>query len=352
MFKEGSIIKTGICSYGMSGKLFQAPFIQNHPGFELTAIVERYNNDSKERYPQSKIVRSVEELCADKEIQLIIINTPSYLHFEHAKTAILAGKNLLIEKPFTIAVKEAEELIALAEKQKVQITIYQNRRYDGDYLAVKKVIDEKLLGDLRYMEIRYDRYRPMYGGKPHKEGSLPGAGNMFDLSPHLVDQALQLFGWPNALFADIWKMRGENVVPPDYFKMIFYYDNLRVYLTATSVSREPTWGYILHGMKGSYLQKRSDMQEELLLAGTVPSLQNWCPAPAKPDALLNTEINGEAVRKELTSPSGNYMGIFDDLYRSLTGKATNPVPPEDGLKTIRIIEAAFQSADEGRVVSL
>jgi scyllo-inositol 2-dehydrogenase (NADP+) len=348
----GAIIQTGICSYGMSGKLFHAPFVNAHPGFELAAIVERHNSESREKYPTSKLYRSVEELCADKNIQLIIVNSPSYLHFEHAKAAMLAGKNLLIEKPFTIVAKDAEELIALAEKQNVQITIYQNRRYDGDYLAVRKVINEKLLGDLREVQIRYDRYRPMYGGKPHKEGSLPGAGNMFDLSPHCVDQALQLFGWPKALFADIWKMRDDDVVPPDYFEMLFYYDKLRVRLHASSVCREPVPGYVLHGMKGSFLQKRSDMQEEQLLAGAVPSLQSWCPAPAKPDGLLHTEINGKVIRKELMSSPGNYMGLFDDLYKSLTGQAPNPVPPQDGLKTVKIIEAGFQSAKEGRVIEL
>lgn len=346
-----AVIKTGICSYGLSGRVFHAPFINAHPGFELTAIVERHNNDTREKYPDSKLYRSVEELCADKTIQLIIINTPSYLHFEHAKAAILAGKNIMVEKPFTISVKDAEELMTLAEKQKVSITVYQNRRYDGDYLAVKKVVDEKLLGDLRYVEIRYDRYRPMYGGKPHKEGDLPGAGNMFDLSPHLVDQALQLFGWPNALFADIWKMR-DDVVPPDHFMLTFYYDKLRVHLTATSVSREPSWGYILHGMKGSFLQKRSDLQEEQLQAGTKPSMQSWCPAPSSPDGILHTEINGEVIRKETTITPGNYMGIVDDLYKFLTGQAPNPVPAIDGLKTVQIIEAGFQSAKEGKVVLL
>jgi predicted dehydrogenase len=294
----------------------------------------------------------VDELCADKDIQLIIVNTPSYLHFENAKAAMLAGKNIVVEKPFTIAVKEAEELIALAEKQKVQITVYQNRRYDGDYLSVKKVINENLLGELREVQIRYDRYRPVYGGKPHKEGPLPGAGNMFDLSPHLVDQALQLFGWPEALFADIWKMRDDNVVPPDYFEMLFYYDKLRVRLHATSVCREPVPGYTLHGMKGSFLQQRSDMQEQQLLAGVVPSMESWCPAPSQPDGLLHTEINGEVVRKELTSIPGNYMGFFDDLYKSLRGQGPNPVPPADGLKTVKIIEAGFQSAKEGKVINL
>jgi scyllo-inositol 2-dehydrogenase (NADP+) len=346
-----TIIKTGICSYGMSGKLFHAPFVNVHPGFELAGIVERNNNDSRERYPQSKLYRSVEELCADKNIQLIIVNTPSYLHFEHAKAAILAGKNIVVEKPFTITVKEAEELTALAEKQKVQITIYQNRRYDGDYLAVKKVINEKVLGELREVQIRYDRYRPAYGGKPHKEGSLPGAGNMFDLSPHLVDQALQLFGWPKALFADVWKMR-DDVVPPDYFELLFYYDKLRVRLHATSVCREPVPGYVLHGMKGSFLQQRSDMQEQQLQAGVVPSMKSWCPAPSQPDGLLHTEINGEVIRKEFTSVPGNYMGFFEDLYQSLTGQGPNPVPPADGIKTVKIIEAGFQSTNERRVVEM
>ncbi|HEY6505568.1 MAG TPA: Gfo/Idh/MocA family oxidoreductase [Chitinophagaceae bacterium] len=346
-----SPIRTGICSYGMSGKLFHAPFIEAHLGFELTAIVERNNNDSRERYPGSALYRSVEELCADKDLQLIIVNTPTHLHFEQVKMALLAGKNVLVEKPFTIKVKEAEELTELAKKQKVQLSIFQNRRYDGDYRAVKKVVEEKLLGDLREAEIRYDRYRPVYGGKPHKEGELPGAGIIYDLSPHLVDQALQLFGWPKALFADVWKMR-DDVVPPDYFEMLFYYDKFRVRLKATCICRETVPGYMLHGMKGSFLQQRSDMQEQQLLAGETPSLESWSSAPSQPDGFLHTEINGEVIRKQQTSTPGNYMGYFDDLYKSLIGKGPNPVPPEDGIKTIRIIEAALESAAKGKVISL
>lgn len=345
------MIKTGIASYGMSGKLFHAPFIQAHPGFELSAIVERHNNDSRERYPKSKLYRSVEELCQDKDLELIIVNTPTHLHFEHVKAAILAGKNVLVEKPFMPEVKQAEEIIALAEKQKVQITIYQNRRYDGDYRAVKTVLEEKLLGDIREVEIRYDRYRPGYGGKPHKEGNLPGAGIIYDLSPHLVDQALQLFGWPDALFADVWKMR-DDVQAKDYFELLFYYDKKRIRLKATCIARESYPAYIIHGMKGSYHQQRSDMQEQKLLEGAVPSLQTWCPGPTAPDGLLHTEINGEVIKKQTTSSPGNYMGIFDDLHKSLTGKGPNPVPPEDGLKTVKVIEAALKSSSEGKIIRL
>jgi len=344
------VIKTGICSYGMSGKLFHAPFIQSHSGFELSAIVERTKNESREKYSSSKLYRSVEEMVADEKLQLIIVNTPTHLHFENAKSALLAGRHIVVEKPFTITVKQAEELTELAASKKLFLSVYQNRRYDGDYHAVKNVIVQKLLGDLREVEIRYERYRPLYGGKPHKEGDLPGAGIIYDLSPHLVDQALQLFGWPQAVFADVWKMRND-VEAPDYFELLLYYDKLRVRLKATCIARETTYAYVLHGMKGSFLQHRSDMQEQQLQAGAIPSLESWCPPPVEPDGLLHTEINGEIVRSKLTSRPGNYMGYFDDLYKALTGQGPNPVPAEDGIKTIKIIEAALQSANERRIIN-
>jgi predicted dehydrogenase len=335
----------------MSGKLFHAPFIQNHPGYELTGIVERHNNDSRERYPQSKLYRSIDELIADKSIELIIVNTPTHLHYENAKAALMAGKNIVVEKPFAVTVKEAEEITALARGKNLFISIYQNRRYDGDYHAIKDVIEKRLLGDLREVEIRYDRFRPIPAGKPHKEGDLPGAGIIYDLSPHLVDQALQLFGWPQSIFGDIWRMR-ENVKASDYFEMLLYYPAMRVRLKATCIAREPLPSYILNGMKGSFLQQRSDLQEIQLNAGAIPSLKSWCPSPVQPDGLLHTEINGEVVRKELTSTAGNYMGYYDDVYKALTAKAPNPVPPEDGIKTIKIIEAALQSSKEGKKINL
>lgn len=345
----GVVICTGICSYGMSGKLFHAPFLHAHPGYELSAIVERHNHDSKERYPEAKLYRSVEELCADTGLQLIVVNTPTHLHYEQAKLVLHSGKHLVIEKPFAITVKEAEELTALAEKNNLFISVYQNRRYDGDYRAVKNVLQQGLLGELREVEIRYDRYRPTFGGKPHKEGDMPGAGIIYDLSPHLVDQAIQLFGFPVAVFADVWKMR-DDVTAPDYFEILFYYDRLRVRLKATCIARESTYAYTLHGMKGSFLQQRSDMQEQQLLAGVKPSLESWCAAPSSPDGLLHTELNGETVRKETTSSPGNYMGYYDDVYKALTGQGSNPVPAADGIKNMRIIEAALESVKEKRVV--
>jgi len=346
----GNIFKVGICSFGMSGKLFHAPFLEAHPGYELAAIVERNNSDSRELYPNSKLYRSVKELCADSTLQLIVVNTPTHLHFEQAKLVLQSGKHMVIEKPFAITVKEAEELAALAKKNNLFLSVYQNRRYDGDYGAVKAVIEKGFLGEIREAEIRYDRYRPSFGGKQHKEGDMPGAGNLFDLSPHLVDQAIQLFGFPKALFADLIKMR-DDVAVPDYFELLFYYDRLRVRLKATVIARESTYAYTIHGMKGSFLQQRSDMQEQQLLAGVKPSLESWCPAPSVPDGLLHTEINGEVTRSETTSSPGNYMGYYDDVYKALTGQGPNPVPAADGILNTRIIEAALESVKEGKVIS-
>ena len=339
------VFKTGICSYGMSGKLFHAPFIHAHPGYELTAIVERHQQDSRERYPSARLYRSVEELCANPDLQLIIVNTPTHLHYQHACQVLNAGKHLVIEKRFAISAQEATAIAALAEKNKLFISVYQNRRYDGDYLAVKEVVDKNWLGEIREAEIRYDRYRPSFGGKAHKEGNLPGAGILWDLSPHLVDQAIQLFGFPHALFADCWKMR-DDVQANDYFELLFFYDRMRVRLKATCIARESNYAYTIHGMKGSFLQERSDMQEQQLLKGVIPSLQSWCPAPAAPDGLLHTLLNGEVIRKETISSPGNYMGYYDDVYKALTGKGPNPVPAAEAIQNMRIIDAALQSVSE------
>lgn len=346
-----AIIKTGICSYGMSGKLFHAPFIHAHPGFELTAIVERSKNEARQRYPDIKVYRSVEELIADEELQLIIVNTPSYSHYEYAKAAIQAGKNVVIEKPMVVKTTEGEELLKLANEKGVQLSVYQNRRYDGDYRAVRDVLQQKLLGEVKEVEIRYDRYRPVFSGKAHKEGDLPGTGTLYDLGPHLIDQALQFFGWPQALFADVWPMR-PNAVAVDYFELLLYYPGLRVRLKASNLAIETPPSYMLNGTKGSFFQQRSDLQEQQLLAGATPSLEPWCIAPSLPDGLLHIEENGQEVRKEMHSTPGNYMGYFQDLYLMLAAHAPNPVSGEDGLRNIKIIEAALRSTAEKRIIEL
>lgn len=334
----------------MSGKLFHAPFIEVHPGFTLAGIVERNKSDSRALYPSSHLYRSVEELCSESSIELVVVNTPTHLHFQQAKMLLEAGKHIIVEKPFTVTVREAMELDELAKSEKLFLSVYQNRRYDGDYKAVKKIIADKMLGDLREAEIRYERYRPVPGGKVHKEGNLPGAGILYDLSPHLADQAILLFGFPDAIFADVCIMR-EQVSAPDYFELLCFYDKLRVRLKATCIARESTFSYVIHGMKGSFLQHRSDLQEQQLLGGAKPSLKNWCKGPSQPDGILHTEYEGVIDRKETTSLPGNYMGYYDGVYTSIREGGQNPVPASDGIRNMRIIEAALESVQSGKIVS-
>ncbi len=345
------IINTGICSYGMSGKLFHAPFVDNHPGYELTAIVERHNQESRSRYPHSKLARSVEEMLADDTIELVIVNTPTQTHYDFTKQALLAGKHVIVEKPVTTNAAEAAELDQLAKQKNLHLIVYQNRRYDGDYHAIKEVVDKGWLGEIREVEFRYDRYRTEPSGKAHKEKNLPGAGVLHDLGSHLTDQTLQLFGWPQAVFADIMTLR-DSVESNDYFEMLLFYPRMRVRLKATVVARETVPAFVLQGMNGTFIQERSDLQETELLKGTIPSLEPWCPAPDKADGLLHTLIDGQLVRKETRSTPGNYMGFFEDVYQLLVNGAPNPVPVADAIKTMTVLDAAQQSHHEKRVIKL
>ncbi|HEX2684904.1 MAG TPA: Gfo/Idh/MocA family oxidoreductase, partial [Ferruginibacter sp.] len=219
-------IKTALCSFGMSGWVFHAPFIHLNKGFELYGVYERTKNLAAERYACIKTFRTLEAMLADDAIELVIVNTPNYTHFEFAKLALLAGKHVVIEKPFTNTVAEAEELIALAEKQSKKISVYQNRRWDSDFKTVQKVVRQKLLGEIVEAEIHFDRYNEELSYKLHKETPGPGAGILPDLGPHLIDQALQLFGMPTAVFADATNLRPISRVE-DYIELLLFYKNLR-----------------------------------------------------------------------------------------------------------------------------
>ncbi len=247
------LIKTGLCAFGMSGKVFHAPFLKEHPGFFLSAIVERSKEDSKEKYPDAAIYRSVEEMLKSADIELVVINTPVQTHFEYTKMALESGKNVIVEKPFTVNVSEAEELVRLAEEKGLFLSVYQNRRFDRDYLQVQKIISEGNLGAIREAEIRFDRFRTEASGKKHKENpEATGSGSLHDLGAHLVDQAVQYFGFPEKLFADVFSMKGEAYAN-DYFEIILYYpNNLRVRLKSSVFTKEAHYAYAVHGAKGSF----------------------------------------------------------------------------------------------------
>jgi scyllo-inositol 2-dehydrogenase (NADP+) len=344
-------IKTALCSFGMSGWVFHAPFIVADPRFTFYAVWERTKNLAEQKYPGVKTYRALEEMLADDEVELVIVNTPNITHYEYAKKALLAGKHIVVEKPFTVTVKEAEELIELSKKQDKKISVYQNRRYDSDYRTIKKVLDEKLLGDLAEAEFHFDRYNEQLSPKPHKEIPVKGTGTLYDLGSHLIDQALQLFGMPDAVFADIRIIRPVSKVD-DYFDLLLYYPTLRVRIKSSYLVKEPLPGYILHGSKGSFIKPKTNVQEEALTAHKVPGQAGWGVEPETERGLLHTEKEGKVIREYLQSETGNYADYYEAVYEAIRNNKPAPVSAEDGLKVITIIETAFKSNDEKKVIQL
>jgi predicted dehydrogenase len=345
------VINTALCSFGMSGWVFHAPFISVHPGFNFYGVWERTKNLAQEKYPGAKTFRSLEELLADENIELVIVNTPSITHFDFAKQVILAGKHVIVEKPFTATVIQAQELIDLAKSKNVKLSVYHNRRYDSDYKTVKKILDEKLLGEIVEAEIRYDRFVPELSYKVHKETPTPAVGCLYDLGSHLIDQTLQLFGMPLAVFADITINRPGSQVD-DYFDLKLFYSSHRVTLKSSYYVREAMPGYQIHGKKGSFIKHKTDIQETDLQAGKTPGGGDWGIEPESQRGLLHTEKDGKIIRELIPSLKGNYGDYYDAMYNAIRNNAEVPVSGEDGMKVIQVIEVAIKSNKEKKVIDI
>lgn len=344
-------INTALCSFGMSGWVFHAPFINAHPGFNFYSVLERTKNLAQEIYPSVKTYRSLDEMLADTSIELVVCNAPNATHYEFAKKALLAGKHVVVEKPFTIEFAEAEELVELAHQQQRVLSVFHNRRWDSDFKTVKKICKEGSLGNIVEAEFHYDRFKEELSPKLHKETPGPGTGALYDLGSHLIDQALHLFGMPDAVFADIAIMRSISKVD-DYFELLLYYPTCRVRLKSTYVARESVPSFVLHGTKGSFLKSRSDVQEAMLQHHVQPTAPGYGIEKEEDYGLLHTEINGELIRKRVPSEEGNYMQYYDELFNAIRNNDTVPVAAEDGLNVIKIIKAAFESDKQKKVVTL
>jgi predicted dehydrogenase len=345
-------ISTALCSFGMSGWVFHAPFIAANPNYNLYAVWERTKNLAQEKYPAIKTFRTLHEMLADGNVELVVVNTPSITHYEYAKQALLAGKHVIVEKPFTGKTEEGEELIELSRKQNSVLSVYHNRRYDSDFKTIKKILDEGLLGNIVEAEFHYDRFDENLSYKIHKETPGIGVGSLYDLGSHLIDQALQFFGMPQAVFADIFAMRPISKVD-DYFEVLLYYPSMRVRLKASYQTREALPGYVIHGSKGSFIKNKADVQERDLQAGKAPGSNDWGTEPEDQQGLLHTQMpDGKIIKEYITSEKGNYGEYYAAMYNAIRNKANVPVTANEGLNVIKIIEAAFQSNNEKKLINL
>lgn len=340
-------INVGLIGYGMASSVFHAPFITATPGLNLTKVFERKSSLSKDEYPSVEVVRDIDELLRDESIDLIVVATPNSTHFELAKRALAAGKNVIVEKPFTLTSSQARELIDLAKEKGVLLSAHQNRRWDGDFLTVQKIVGSGLLGTLVEYEAHYDRFRdkPRGGWKESDEGT----GCLYDLGSHLIDQAQVLFGLPQRITADVRTQRDFSKVV-DNFELILHYDRLKVTLKSGLLVREPLPRYILLGSKGSFVKYGLDPQEDALNQGRRPTEPNWGIEPRSQWGRMNTEIDHLHFEGEIETEAGCYQAYYQNIAATLRREAELAVKPEEAFNTIRIIELALQSNSEKRSV--
>ncbi|AWA31390.1 oxidoreductase [Flavobacterium magnum] len=343
-------IRTALLSYGMSGKVFHAPFLSVHPGFELLGSWERSHRNIHSDYPETKSYASPEALLDDNP-DLVVVNTPVATHYEYAKRMLQAGKHVLVEKSFTATVAEAKELQKIARDKGLKLAVFHNRRWDSDFMTVKDVIAKDMLGDIVEAEFHFDRYNPTLSPKMHKETVNSGSGVLKDLGSHLIDQALFLFGMPEAVFADIRVTRAQSVVD-DWFDLSLYYPRLRVRLKAGFFVREMVPSFVVHGKNGSFLKPRGDVQEEDLKLGKKVTAKDWGTEPRSREGLLHTEFDGKIIREFLPTLHGNYFYFFDALYGSLTEDKPEPVTAQEGINVMAVIEAAIKSSQSRKVVAV
>jgi predicted dehydrogenase len=335
------MIVTGLVGFGNAGRTFHAPVIRAVEGLELKSIVQRGGE-----------VPDVEHLLADESIRLVVIATPNPTHFQLARACLQAGRDVVVDKPFTITSHEAEELIGIAGENKCLLTVHQNRRWDGDFRTVQKLIGQGALGHLVMFESHYDRYRPARRPGSWRERNDPGSGILYDLGSHLIDQALALFGTPQAITADVRRERRDAEVDDAFDVVLHYAEPLRVILRATMLARAPGPRFTLHGTGGSFTKYGMDPQENELKAGKLPEGPDWGREPESLWGKLTT-CGSEAARSELVpTEAGDYRLFYANVRDAILGIAPLAVTAEQAMHVIRLIELAFESSRRKATLSV
>lgn len=327
-------------AYGMSGKVFHAPFVHLNDGFNFVAVTERSKKQAAQDYPDVTSYDTIDELIADENIDLIIINTPNYTHYEYAKRCLLAGKHILVEKPFTATVAQAKELFDLAKSVGKKALVYQNRRFDSGFKITKEIIESKKLGKLTEVYFRFDRYRNEIGPKLFKEdNSYEASGLQYDLGPHLIDQAIALFGKPERFYKVLANNRANSKVDDYFFIHLSYPDNLNVYLTATLLAADIPPAFVVNGALGSFSKNHGDVQESQLLNGMRPSDEDYGIEVAA-DAAKLTLVTADGGREvnTLKSPKGNYGDLFEAVYQTVINNVAYPITEEEIIAQLEILE--------------
>jgi scyllo-inositol 2-dehydrogenase (NADP+) len=358
-------VRVGLVGFGFAGRIFHSTAIEAVEGLELAAIVQRTGSEAATAFPHVTIVPSVEALLADKTIQLVVVATPNATHLPIARQCLLADRDVVIDKPFAVTSSEAAELIQLARARGRLLSVYQNRRWDGDFLTVRKLLDGDQLGRLVMFESHYDRYRQLPRLHAWREDGSPGGGVLFDLGAHLVDQALVLFGVPETVWASV-RVEREGGRIDDSFDLHLHYpaalgqvtstpsgpapSGLSVWLRATCLARDPGARFTLNGTLGTFRKFGIDPQEAHLLAGDMFSSKPWGVEGPERWGTLTVDEGGEPVSTRVPTEPGDYRGYYINIRDALHGNAGLEVSPIQAWRTMRVVEMAVESSGSGKTI--
>ncbi len=333
-------IRVGLIGYGYASKTFHAPLIAGTPGMALAAVSSSDATKVHADWPTVPVVSEPKNLFNDPNIDLIVIPTPNDTHFPLAKAALEAGKHVVVDKPFTVTLSQARELDALAKSLGRLLSVFHNRRWDSDFLTVKALLSEGTLGEITFFESHFDRFRPQVRNR-WREQAGPGSGIWYDLAPHLLDQAVNLFGLPVSMTVDLAQLR-PGAQTTDYFHAILSYPQRRIVLHGTMVAAAESARYIIHGTRGSYVKFGLDPQEDRLKNGERLPQEDW--GYDMRDGVV-TKVEGETLVEEtlLTSP-GNYPAYYAAVRDALNGTGENPVPASQAIQIMELIELGIESA--------
>ncbi|MDY4340573.1 oxidoreductase [Xanthomonas sp. LF07-6] len=338
-----------LLGFGYVGRTFHAPLIAHTPGLHLHTVVSRQAEAVNAAWPQARVVADAAQAFADPRIDAVVIATPNQTHAPLALAALAQGKHVLVDKPFTLDVAETQQVLAQAQRADRIVSVFQNRRWDGDFLGVRALLEAGTLGEIAEFHSHFDRHRPQVGDR-WREHALPGSGLWFDLGPHLLDQALQLFGPPQSLQADLALQRpGAQTV--DYVHAVLLYPRLRVVLHAGSLVAANGLRFALHGSGGSYVKHGLDTQEAQLRAGVAPGAPGWGEDPL-PGQLRLVGADGTHAVQTLPAPRGDYRDCYAAFREAIAGRAPAPVDAAQALAVMRLLEAGVRSAASGCSVTL
>ncbi len=344
------MIRVGLIGFGMAGRVFHAPLISSVEGLELVAVVERSADKAAERYPGITTYRSVEELLADASIKLVIVGTPNSSHFPIAMQALEAAKSVVVDKPVALSSGEVVQLAELAGGIGSQVFPFHNRRFDSDFLTIRKLLDERSLGRMVHFESNFDRWRPGLSTRAWKEETDEG-GILFDLGTHLVDQALILFGQPSAVGAEVLRERDGEGSNDAFTIRLHYFSGFSVTLGANCLSSLARPRFHLRGTRGNFWKWGLDPQEEALNNVSKITDTNWGEEASDRWGTLSADVDGGMVTRSVPSTPGNYRLFYAGVRDVLLGKsATPPVTPTEAWRVVRVLEWAKQSSETHRDV--